>query len=1498
MKDLSIQGNTGKGGSGHTPSESKDNLLSKQVAKVLLVVSEGEIESIDNIYLNQIPIDTYEDVVWDWRPGTADQTAISGFTEVEEPLSTFTTVQVERGTTKLPENEPEGFTPNEYFASIPWDASAARCTFSLQSLRQVTAEGDLTGYNVTLDIYTRPSANGVWTLYSEQYKKGKTSSGYAWDVRIDRPTGVTNASNWEIKVIRVSRDDSNSKKESKTIWSSVTLLYDKTLSYPNSALVSIILKDAEQFGGQVPEILFRIKGKKVKIPTNYDPNTHTYNEAVPWDGSLTELAFHYTANPAWHIYHILNDSRSGLGIAKSDIDIYSLYLLSKYCDQQVDDGGGVLEYRYECHNQFYTRENASTFLSYLLNICNANFTHNEFGQISVIFDYPGQPVTGQVTNANVVDGIFVYSSNDLETRYTQVNVTYNNKLYYGRTDTASWPASDDVLGQEMLTRYGLQTTDIVLPGCLSQRQAIHKARWAFYTNCKQTGLISFKVLFGGLLYSIGQKIRIIDNHNQNIVQSGRILAVTHNVSTTTLELDREVILDANSYTLTCLEPDGTTEIVKTVQSAGNHSSLTVSGIINPYVGGIFLLSGSVIAQEYKIIKISAEDNEYTVTALVHDEEKYSYIDDGVVIDLPGGDFGNFDGFDIPAVTNIQFQEFFSSNGVVGKGQLTVTWNWDESHAKKYFANYKLAWRKDDDQQTFVEDITVKSYDILNPAPGIYEVTIWAIHPFTGISSTPLSATYNFRVEGAASTLYPPKNIHVLGRTDTVFNTPDCNLGFDYDPANDNVSDALYDYVVEIWDSSGLNKYTTYVVKPDTNKGGTFKFSFSENANVFGNPQRTFNVKIYSRDTMGDLSAPNGEQVTNPPPILTNWSLIPDFNAIYADIQPSTELDVKEYIIFGSPTQNFIKNDASIVYAGPDVRPFLSVPSGIIYYFAFGISDTFGRDGMNISTEQSEMALSTEIDRYIYTGLIFKPNDPSANMITWTEGTATRNGTDIFPISANTVGVLWTTGVMYIYWVPGATELATSTNLINALAAHGRVIATYKGGIDVTADEGKAFIDGDQILAGSIGATQLAADTAIITSGLQLGNVIESTTWNPTTKQGWKIDKNGNIISYGSFELREAGTGDAIMLSGAIDWNKISGTDIPAANADVTYDNLAGTGVNILNNYYSFFPVSTLPDLHKSSTVTVTRETSITYFGVSSLKVSATGADGWVFLGAAIDDYNFKLSPNRKWIASLYVRCNQANKSGQIFLYLSDTTFVSAQFTTGSANSWQRLAVSFDLTNSSVQNALFRIDNDGGNGCTMYFDGLMLEEQKGGVTIPSTYSVPGATGGLSQIDQITAANISTYIANLAVGTLYIANNAITANTTYSKSTVILTQPGAVANGSVSNELFNASELVIPSVDVLTTRIVIVSFMFNHADASPGYFEVAGKRVTPETRFAYAGLNSCVHTIQYTEDIPANQTTLNNGIYLTLKNADTSTYYWNGSPAPTCTSINVTIMTGKR
>lgn len=1489
----------GKGGAGgHTPTESSDTLRAKQVVRVLLAVSEGEIEGIEEIYLNQIPIGNFEDVTWEWRAGTMDQEPIAGFTETEAPLPGFDSVQIERGTKQTQENEPQGFTPNEYFASIPWDVNAARLTFSVQALFFVTDLGDKQGYQVGYDIYTRPSSGSNWTLAHSGTKKGKASSVYAWDVRINRPVGVTDASNWDIKVIRRTRDDPESRYMSVSFWSGVTQIYDISLSYPGTALVGIICKNAEEFGGQIPEILIKGKGRKVKIPSNYNPTTRAYDETPPWDGSFNELTYYYTPNPAWILFDVLNSSK-GLGISQSSIDIYSLYSLSKFSDQLVDDGYGTKIRRYEIHNQYYTRENAPTFLTYILNICNANLTTNEFGQISVIFDHQDQAVTKQVTNANIIDGIFNYSSNALEERFSLVNVTYNNELYYGRTDTAT------VEEEDLVTRYGLQSTDLVLPGCKSQAQAIRKARAVLYTSARTTGMVTFSVLFEGLVYQVGEIVRVLDNHNQDVVQAGRVLSVTHNASTTTVVLDRNIEASSGVYTFSSFEPDGFTEITKAVNVTNGANSVSLSGVINIAANAVFILSGEVKAALFKVVKIVMEDNVYTITAVEHDERKYEYIDSGILpFDDGDGDFTNDDDYNIPAVTNIQVEESFGSNGVVSNGILTVTWDWDIGNAKKYKPNYKIAWTRDDGQTSYGKDFSTKSYDIPNPVPGIYEITVWAVHPFTGFTSPPTGYVYYFRVEAGGSTLYPPINIHCLGRTDTIFNTPDMNLGWEYNPINATVSDALFDYVVEVWNSSGITKYKTYVVNPDTSKNGTFKFSFFENADVFGSPTRTFNVKIYSRDTLGDLSDPAVVQVTNPPPALTNWEVTPDFNGVNIRITPSKELDIKEYIIYKGSAAGFEKNDASIAYAGPDTAPFIYMETGILQYFALGIADTFGRDGINISTEQSELALSVEIDTFVYTGLLFKPNDPVTNSITWTEGTATRNGTDTWTIAANTTGAAWTTGIMYIYYVPGTTELAWSTSLVNAIAAHGRVLATYKGGTDVTADSGKAFIDGDQILAGSIGAAQLVADQAIITSGLQIGNVIESSTWNPTTKHGWKIDKTGNIISYGSFELREAGTGDAIMISGAIDWNKITGTDIPSPNADVTSDYIGGRGVNILNSYYSFYPAG-LPDMHHNSTATISLDLATTYFGVSSLKVVASGADAYVYLGASSEN-NFKLTPNKKWTLSFYVRCSNAGKS--LNMYLFTDFYYGATKTIATANIWERVSHTFNLEADNATAATIRVDNEGGSGVTMWFDGFMLEEVVGNTGEPSAYSVPGSTGALSQIDQITLGNISTYIASASIGTLFIANDAITANTVYTTGgPVTLGTPGSTPNGSTGTQIFSAAELIIPSVNVATKRVAIVTVLLGHYDTTPGSIKISlGGEISPltfdPTNQALYGssLSRNTFTAQFTFDVSANATTLPFPLTIILENGPSGTtplHYWNAATAPGV-SVTITIITGKR
>lgn len=86
-------GGKGDGGSAHVPTETPDNLFSKQYAKVIDLISEGEIGGLVNglrsVYLDDTPIlnkdgtINFSGVTLKSRKGTQDQTFISGFAEVE-----------------------------------------------------------------------------------------------------------------------------------------------------------------------------------------------------------------------------------------------------------------------------------------------------------------------------------------------------------------------------------------------------------------------------------------------------------------------------------------------------------------------------------------------------------------------------------------------------------------------------------------------------------------------------------------------------------------------------------------------------------------------------------------------------------------------------------------------------------------------------------------------------------------------------------------------------------------------------------------------------------------------------------------------------------------------------------------------------------------------------------------------------------------------------------------------------------------------------------------------------------------------------------------------------------------------------------------------------------------------------------------------------------------------------------------------------------------------
>jgi hypothetical protein len=1146
-----ISGSGGKGGKGgHVPVESNDTLKSKQAIKLLFAVAEGEITSIDDILLDKVSISSYK-ASYAWKSGLSNQTVIPGFIDTESPLPTFTSVALVKATL---------FTYN-----IDSLVDAVRLTLGLDSLRQIQENGDMTGFTVSIEIYTKATTVAGLVLYKTSTKKGKASNPYSWDVIVDRPTNYVPGTNWSVVVNRLSDDDTSVKRNSVTRLIAITQIYHKQLTYPGTALVAISLEDANEFGGRVPQILIKGKGRKVLVPSNYNPVTRVYTGT--WNLSMNSVK-QFSDNIAWVLYDVLHDPTC-LDINSADIDKTSFYLLSQYADTLIPDGYGVNIPRYSIGNQFFSRDNVPTFIQNLLSICNGMLTENEFGQIKVIFDQPNLSASRLVTNANVVAGLFNYSSNDLENRYSLVNVTYNNYLSYNETDTATW--SDNAL----ITRYGLQTSDIVLPGCIYEAQAIRKARWAVYTNAITTKLLTFNVMFEGLSFRNGSIIKVMDSDNAGVNQHGIIKGTSVLTGNTTIVMDRSITLAAQTYTVTFYGIDGVTLYNKTLlQTNSTVSSISFVGTEVPLLGSTFILSGTVTPQLFRVVgNAKNSDDSYTISCLVYDTDKFTYIDQGITLGGGTGDFINIDGFYAPAVFNLAVSPISSSNGVNNNIQLDVHWDWDLLHAQKYKATFQATWIRDNTDIKEVKEITGNSFDINGAVPGTYDITVWAINPFSGIKSTPATLSYSYRTTAGNSTLLPPVNARVSGTVGLIYNTPALSLLFDYNTLNDNVSDSLLDYVVELWTLTGTTKVGTYVVKPNLLFGSTFNFPFLENLAIFGASTRSYIIKLYSRDLTGFVSTAYAVTVNNTVPVLQSFTILSGVSSVYIKVTTTPyEIDTAGYEVHRSLTTGFTPGVGTLVYDGLDTYITLNVPDTQTYYYRIAAYDDFDKVGLTYSSQQSNTALTTEAITWSKTGLVFSVG--TTNQLTWTAGTIIKSGTTTYSgvVAGNAT---WTTGTLYAYFNPGlsATIIQTTTSLSVAVGIGCFPIATYTGGAvtNIKGGTGDAFISGSQIIAGTVGASQIIAgsivaslldvNNAVITGEAQIASAvitnaaikdhIQSSNYNPTAHTGWKLDKVANMITtYGGLQILDS-TGATILSSGTSptwNWDNIIGPGIPADNA--------------------------------------------------------------------------------------------------------------------------------------------------------------------------------------------------------------------------------------------------------------------------------------------------------------------------------------------------------------
>ncbi|EPN6136234.1 host specificity protein J [Enterobacter asburiae] len=691
-----IKGRKGGSSSSRTPTEQPDDLQSVAKAKILLALGEGEFAgglTARDIYLDGTALENadgsqnFSGVVWEFRSGTQAQKYIQGIPGTENEINVGSEVSSSTAWTRT-------FTNTQL--------SAVRLRLKWPSLFKQEDDGDLVGYSVNYAVDLQTDG-GTWQTVLNTSVTGKTTSGYERSHRIDLPQA---GGTWTIRLRKITADANSAKIGDTMTLQSFTEVIDAKLRYPNTALLYIEF-DSSQFNGSIPQISCEPRGRVIRVPDTYDPETRTYSGT--WTGAFK---WAWTDNPAWIFYDLVVTDRFGLGnrLTAANIDKWTLYQVAQYCDQPVPDGkgGSGTEPRYTCNVYIQDRNDAYTVLRDFAAIFRG-MTYWGDDQIVALADMP-RDVDFTYTHANVVDGKFVYSSSTTKSRYTNALVSWSDPAN-GYAD-----AMEPVFEQALVARYGFNQLEITAIGCTRQSEANRKGRWGILTNNKDR-VVTFDVGLDGNIPQPGYIIAVSDRNLSGRDLGGRLSAVNGRV----LKLDRVPSAKAGDRIMVNL-PSGITQS-RTIQSlSGGMVTVTTAFSELPQAEAVWVIeSDELYAQQYRVISVTDNnDGTYTITGANHDPDKYARIDTGAIIDqrpvsvIPPGNQLQ------PA--NIVIGSFSVVQQNISVETMRVSWD----QAQNAIA-YEAQWRRNDGNWVNVPRSSTTSFDVSGIYAGRYLVRVRAIN---------------------------------------------------------------------------------------------------------------------------------------------------------------------------------------------------------------------------------------------------------------------------------------------------------------------------------------------------------------------------------------------------------------------------------------------------------------------------------------------------------------------------------------------------------------------------------------------------------------------------------------------------------------------------------------------------------------------------------------------------------------------------------------------------
>ena len=290
------------GGGGSTPTLLNDNLTSKQFYRVLDIISEGPIygpvdqQHLSSFMLNKTPITngngdvSVSGVSVAWRPGSSNQSPISGFDMIESTSIVNTEVTQKTPLVRTVTDK---------------DVTRVRLNIGVSALSQQDSQGNQSNTSVTMVVETR-TGNGAYQTAKTVTISGKISGEYLEAHVIDAPETKP----FDIRIRRVTEDSTSDLLNNGTIWNSYTEITDDSLSYPYTAVCGAVI-DRDQYT-DTPNRTYHLRGLIVDVPDNYDSLTRIYSGI--WMGGFKSA---WTNNPAWIFRALVKNTRLLDGLAIS-----------------------------------------------------------------------------------------------------------------------------------------------------------------------------------------------------------------------------------------------------------------------------------------------------------------------------------------------------------------------------------------------------------------------------------------------------------------------------------------------------------------------------------------------------------------------------------------------------------------------------------------------------------------------------------------------------------------------------------------------------------------------------------------------------------------------------------------------------------------------------------------------------------------------------------------------------------------------------------------------------------------------------------------------------------------------------------------------------------------------------------------------------------------------------------------------------------------------------